>query len=148
MSFNPFAFESSIHNRLNTGVIAAAVQGVWNTKAPPDIKVKRGGDPYIVFSLEDGEYDPAFQTNSGDSIYRVSVYDHIVNGRSAKDVAALIYGDSEGTDNAPTVGLARWFIPAVSDIATAIVRPLRFGTLHTEDVLHYWQTFEVAIQEV
>lgn len=148
MSFNPFAFDASIYARLNTGAIAAAVQGVWNTQAPPSVKAAKGSDPYVIFELIDGQYDDTFQNNIAEATYRVSVYDHALNGHvPAQTVAALIFGDSEGTDNNPTVGLARWFIPAVTDVATAIVRPETFGTQHSEHILHYWQTFAVTVQE-
>lgn len=149
MSFNPFAFESSIYTRLNTGAIAAACQGVWNTKAPPGIKVSQGGDPYIIFELFDGTFDPmTFEHNIAEASYRVSVYDHMENGNAPSHaLIALIYGNSEGTDNAPTYGLARWKIPAVTDIATSSLRPGAFGTQHSEDQLHYWMTFTVEVQE-
>jgi hypothetical protein len=148
MSFNGFAFEPSIHARLTTGAIAAATQGAWNTLAPPSIKAEKGSDPFIIFELIDGQYDPTFVDNIAEATYRVSVYDHARNGLAPGiAVAALVYGDSEGTDNAPTVGLARWMIPAVTDVATAIVRPETFGTQHTDAMLHFWQTFAVTLQE-
>ena len=149
MSFNPFAFGPSIFARLNTGAIAAAVQGTWDTSSGPDIVASRGGDPYIIFELIDGTFDPmVFEKNIAEATYRVSVYDHKLNGQvPALAVLAMIYGDSEGTDNTPTVGLARWKIPAVTDVAAATLRPETFGTQHTEDVYHYWMTFTVEIQE-
>lgn len=149
MSFNMFAFDPSIYTRLNTGVIAAAVQGVYNTRAPSSIREAKGADPYIVFELINGNFDPTFEDNMGEATYRVSVYDHVLNGvEPAIGVISNVYGNSKGTDNNPTVGLARWVIPAVSDIVTAIVRPEDFGTLHSDQVLHYWNTYSVTLQEI
>ena len=148
MSFNPFSIEASIYGRLNSGAIAAAVQGVWNTHAPPSVTAARGSAPYIIFELFEGSYDPDFVNNLAEATYRVSVYDHALNGTlPATTVAGLVYGDSEGTDNNPTVGLARWVVPAFTDVATAIMRPEAFGTQHTDKIMHYWQTFSVTLQE-
>lgn len=149
MTYNPFAFEASIDGRLDSGAIAVLVQGVFNTKAPPSVKVGKGLQPYIIFELVDGTFAPmTFETNVSEATYRVSVYDHAENGlQNIHTVVSLVFGDSEGTDNQPTIGLARWKIPAVSDIATAIMRPEAFGTQHTEDQLHYWMTFTVEVQE-
>lgn len=149
MSFNPFAFDPSIYARLNTGAIAAAVQGVWDTTAPPDIATGVGLSPYVIFELIAGTFDPTtFVHNIAEATYRVSVYDHQRNGLiPSHNVVALIYGNSEGTDNAPTVGLGRWKIPAVTDVATAIIRPGEFGTQNTDDQLHHWLTFTVEVQE-
>lgn len=148
MSFDIFQFESAIYARLNTGVILAAVQGVYNTVAPPEIKVGRGLDPFVVFFMVSGSFENTFVNNIGESTYQVSVYDHRLNDDiSAKNVLADIFGDSEGTDNTPTIGLARWKVSPTGDAATAMMVPESFGTQHSEDHLHYWMTFSITTQE-
>ena len=149
MSFNPFIFEPSIGDRLNAATIAAASQGAWNTVAPPSIRATPSSDPYIVYEMIAADFDTmTFQTNIVEVVYRVHVYDHRKNGIvPAIGLVSLIIGDSEGTDNAPTYGLHRWKIPAVTDAATAMMRSVDAGTQHEEDRLHFWVDFAIENQE-
>lgn len=148
MSFDVFQFESPIYDRLNSAPISSAVQGVWNTVAPPTIKVERGGLPYIVFFITSGVFGNTFENNIVEATYQVSVFDHPGNGDvAAKAVMAQVFGDSEGKDNAPTYGLARWKVGATADAATAMMIPEDFITRHTPDGLHFAMSFRVSIQE-
>lgn len=148
MSFNPFSFDASIYTRL-VSTTSGLVQGVWNTQAPPGIKLTAGGAPYVIMELINGTFDPTtFSVNIAEATYRVSVYDHDENGLvPSHTIISRIFRDSEGTDNAPSTGLARWKIPAVTDVATALLRPEEFGTQHSEGVLHHFMTFSIEVQE-
>jgi len=150
MSFNPFAPEAAIRTRLLTHVaLTTATQGVYNTVAPDDVTIGRGKKPIVVVTHITGDFEnTTFTTNVASSLYQVSVFDSKTNGDdSAKTVVGYIFGDSEGTDNAPTFGLARWKMTGVSDMASARLIPQSFGTLHDADELHYYMTFAIEVQE-
>lgn len=150
MSFNPFAPEGAINNRLQSHVaLVSATQGIYNTVAPDDITIGAGLQPIVVVTHISGTFeDTTFRTNIGRSLYQVSVFDAKSNGDdAAKTVAGYIFGDSEGTDNDPTYGLARWQVSGVTDMANAYITPQAYGTAHDAETLHYWMTFEIEVQE-
>lgn len=146
MSFNPFAPEGRIITRLKSHVaLVTATQGIYNTVAPDNISVGPDKDPIVVVTLVSGTFENStFRTNTASALYQVSVYDSVQNGDdAAKTVAGYIFGDSEGTDNNPTYGLARWKMTGVADMANVTVVPDTYGTQHDAEVLHYWMTFSV-----
>lgn len=150
MSFNPFAPEGAIITRLKSHVaMVSATQGIFNTIAPDDIEVGLSKQPIVVVTHISGTFeDTTFTTNIARSVYQVSVFDHKANGdNAAKTVAGYIFGDSEGTDNDPTFGLCRWKVTGVTDMASATMTAQTYGTAHDAEVLHYWMTFEITVQE-
>lgn len=150
MSFNPFAYESAIITRLKQHVaLVSATQGIYNTVAPGDVSLGPSKQPYIVVTHISGSFDGStFANNVASSLFQVSVYDSVDNGDdAAKTVAGYVFGDSEGTDNSPTYGLARWKITGVTDMADAMVVPETYGTAHDANALHYFITFSVENQE-
>ena len=150
MSFNAFAADAAIRDRLSAAPLAAATQGAWNTVAPEDTIIEVGSLPIIIITTETMTSSNSYQTNMVDLIYRVNVFDH-VNGASgdanAKAVLAQVYGDSGGTDNAPTYGLARWTITGVAGMADAFVEPLTAGVSVDGIAIHCWWYFKLTNQE-
>lgn len=150
MSFNPFAPQAALRTRLLTHVpLTTAVQGVWTAAAPDDISVGRDKKPYVVITHVPGNFDlTTFETNIADSEYQVNVFDHLVNADdAAKTVLGYVFGDSEGTDNNPTYGLARWKMTGVTDMAPTTIVPRTFGDLSDANTLHYYITFQVVNAE-
>ena len=150
MSFNPFAPEGAIITRLKSHVaLVTATQGIFNTVAVDgdgsDITIGPGKQPFVVLTHVSGTFgNTTFRTNIASSLYQVSVFDHKNNGDdAAKTVAGYVFGDSEGTDNDPTYGLARWKMTSVTDMAGATMVPESYGTLHDAAALHYWMTFSI-----
>jgi len=150
MSFNPFAPEGAIITRLKSHVaLVTATQGIFNTVAidgdGSEISVGVGKQPFVVLTHVSGTFGGStFRTNIASSVYQVSVFDDKKNGDdAAKTVAGYVFGDSEGTDNEPTYGLAHWKMTSVADMASVTVVPESYGTLHDAEALHYWMTFSI-----
>ncbi|MBO6739041.1 MAG: hypothetical protein JJ916_04190 [Phycisphaerales bacterium] len=146
MSFNAFAPEGPIITRLKSHVaLVAATQGIYNTISPDDTLLEPGDKPYVVVTHISGTFEnTTFRTNIASSLYQVSVYANRQDGDDdAKTIIGYIFGDSEGTDNAPTYGLARWKMTGVTDMASATMVPESYGTAHDAERLHYWMTFSI-----
>lgn len=150
MSFNPLAPEGALITRLKSHVaLVTATQGIFNTVAVDgdgsEIKVGQGKQPFVVLTHVSGTFrNTTFRTNIASSVYQVSVFDSPLNGLvPAQTVVGYIFGNSEGTDNSPTYGLARWKVTGVTDMANATVVPVDYGTQHGADELHYWMTFSI-----
>lgn len=150
MSFNPFAPEGAIITRLKSDVtLVSTTQGIYNTVAidgdGSDIMIGVGKQPFVVLTHVSGTFgNSTFRTNIASSVYQVSVFDHKGNGAvPAQTVAGRVFGNSEGTDNTPTFGLARWKMTGVADMADITVVPESYGTLHDAEALHYWMQFSI-----
>lgn len=149
MSFNLVTLEKAIADRLTVSLIGDIQGAAHNTLAPDTAELAQGSKPLVVFTLVSGTYeDTTFSTNVATAVYQVSVYDHRANGLvNLSAVYGKVYGNSEGTDNTPTVGLHRWKITGITDIADCRVEAVNFGTQHDAETLHYWQTFRVYAAE-
>lgn len=151
MSFDPFLPQAILRTRLlSDATLTAAVQGVWNEVAPDDIELDRGADPIVIITNVSLGFDfTTFQTNIADTDYQVAVWDHRVNGVvPARTVLSRVFGNSKGTDNEPTYGLARWKITGVTGMADVTVEPLSGGILNDGEGHHgYYLTFRVLVQE-
>ena len=141
--------EAKILARLNASPIVPAAQGAYNTVSPNDVQIAIGSKPYVVFTLVSGTYaDSTFEKNVATAVYQVSIFDHRGNGSvNLYDVAGKVFGDSSGTDNAPTYGLARWKITGMTNVEDCMVEHVDFMTQHEPDALHYWHTFRVTATE-
>lgn len=147
MSVNLIDIETAIHARLGTST-TGMVQGVYNTIGPSTASIKKGTDPYVVFTHVSGVADDTFTTNGFEDVYQVSIY--APRGDDSADARAVIdkvYGDSSGTDNAPTVGLHRYTLTGLAGSDDCIMVADRRGTLHTLTEYHWFYTFRVHIQE-
>lgn len=146
---NIVEIEKKIRDRLSAAPLAAATQGAFNTIVDGDASVVVGSKPLIVFTLVSGTYQVStFAENMGEAVFQVSVYDHRANGLvNLMDVVSKVFGDSKGTDNTPTHGLNRWLITGMTYNEDCRMEAVDFGTQHTDEELHYWQTFRVTAQE-
>lgn len=149
MSFNPFAPEGAINNRLQSDVtLLAAVQGIYNTAIPDDLSIRNTLKPIVVVTHLSGSFDDTFVNNMVSHEYQVSVFDSRNNGVvPAQTVLARIIGNSRGTDNNPTYGLHRWQVSSVSGMENARMRGRQVGAPHDAEAYHYWVTFAIEVQE-
>lgn len=146
---NIVEIDKKIVDRLSAAPLAAATQGAFNTIADGDAAVAPGSRPLIIVTHVSGVGGDTFDTNIGESVYQVSVFDHRANGMvNIADVVSKVFGNSYGTDNAPTYGLHRWKMTGMTYNADCMLARDQFGTQHTADELHYWQTFKVTAQEI
>lgn len=146
---NMVEIELAIDSRLNASPIVPAAQGAWNTVAPDDIITKKGSKPIVTFFQVSGSFqDSTFVNNVADAVYQVNIFDHRSNGMAAgMDVWKKVFGDSQGTDNTPTHGLARWLVTGLADMGEARLVPENFGTQHANDSFHWWITFSLSAEE-
>lgn len=149
MAFFPFIPLPAMRARLLTDApLVTAVQGVWAGAVPSNITLGDGLRPIVLIAQVNGVFDSStFGSNIADAEYQVSVYDHRSNGTDAMQTAIeRVWGDAEGTDNAPTYGLNRWTI-AAPGIENAFVEPGTYGVLDDAETLHHFLTFRVRVTE-
>lgn len=144
---NPIDLEGALRSRLITST-TGLVQGVWNTQGPANIKLTKGGDPTIVFTLVSMIIDDSFSSNAAEITYQVSMMDHGDNPESAvRAVYDKVMGDSSGTDNAPTFGLHRWQATGMGDLEDSWFTATTVRTFHDINTWHWAIEFSVHSQE-
>jgi hypothetical protein len=141
--------ELAIIDRLSASPIVPAAQSAWNTAAPDDVVTAKGTKPLIIMTTIPGSFgETTFENNVADQVYQVSIHDVRTNGIApGMDVWTKVFGDSQGTDNAPIYGLQRWKMTGLADGVATSMEALNNGTLHTATHYHWWITFGLRVEE-
>lgn len=148
-TFFPFVPMQAIRSRLlSDATLVTAVQTVAVGAVADDLQLASGSKPVVLITQVAGNFDlSTFTNNIADGEYQVSVYDHRSNGTNAmQTVLGRVWGDSSGTDNTPTYGLARWTMTG-SSIEDAFVEPSTYGVQDDRNTLHHFLTFNVRVTE-